>query len=247
MFATVRRAGELNEPKAMVCAEESALVDNAADEASDVARACVLSGEIRAPGTLFDVISFLAHASWWGELVVVDGDTMRSLFFDEGHIVGAESNATAERLGEVLCRHGALTAEQVVASSTRAEERNLRFGEAVVELGYMTSEKLFELMPRQVEDIVGGMGATERGQFVFLEGFDDRHLAFRQKRSADGLLLEALRRIDEKRIYRSCIPSDDHVPVRTDGPAPPEEFLRRVRGDRRQAKRRRGCGEHRPR
>ncbi len=202
--------------------DEKAHPDGAGEEGNG-ARPCVLSGEIRAAGMLFDIISFLAHASWWGELVVADGDTMRSLFFDEGHVVGAESNATSERLGEVLRREGVLTDEQAEASRARAAERNLRFGEAVIDLGFMKREALFELMPRQVDDIVGGMGGMESGQFVFLEGFDDRDLAFRQKRSADGLLLDALRRMDEKRHFKSCIPSDAHVPVRTINVPPPNE------------------------
>ena len=208
-------------PSVTSSADRGTEEEHAADH---VLRPCVLSGEIRAPGVLCDVISFLAHAAWWGELIVTSGETMRSLFFDEGHVVGAESNVADERLGEVLGRHAALTREQVDLSSARASERHLRFGEAVVELGFLTRERLFELMPKQVEDIFCGIGAIETGQFVFLDGFDDGVLSFRQKRSADGLLLDAIRRMDEKRCFASRIPSDEYVPVRrTDGPPPADD------------------------
>lgn len=190
----------------------------------DAVRACILSGEIRTPGVLWDVISFLAHAAWWGELVVVQGEATRSLYFDEGHVVGAESSAADERLGEVLCRHGALTREQVTRCGEHATDRDLRFGEAAVDLGFLTHKQLFELMPRQVEDIFFGLGASETGQFAFLEGFHDGDLSFRQKRSADGLLLDAIRRMDEKRCFASRVPSDDHIPVRaTDGLPPADD------------------------
>jgi hypothetical protein len=213
----------MSNPRKTSRTQERVVVEPVAARA-DVVRAALLSGEIREAGKLCDVISFLAHASWWGELVVFDGETIRSLYFDEGHIVGAESNAEAERLGAVLCRHGMLTHEQVETSRTRARERNLRFGEAVVELGYLGREQLFEAMPRQVEDIVLGIGTTEQARFEFFEGFDDRELAFRQRRSADALLLDALRRMDERKLFECCIPTDEHVPVRAfNVPPPPED------------------------
>lgn len=183
-------------------------------EVTETVRKCILLGEVTSSGALCDVISFLAHAAWWGELVVEHGDTTRSLFFDEGHVVAAQSTAASERLGAVLVECGALTAEQAEACAERAADRNLRFGEALVELGFIQREKLFALMSKQVQAIFAGMAAIESGQFFFFDGFDDAQLSFRQRHSVDALLLDAIRKMDETRYFRSRIPSDDHVPVR---------------------------------
>src|SRR6187431_2392520 len=39
-----------------------------------------LSGEVTAPGALCDVLALLAQTGWRGELVVLDGDDVRSVF-----------------------------------------------------------------------------------------------------------------------------------------------------------------------
>lgn len=185
-------------------------------------RACILTGEVRSTSALCDIISFLAHAGWWGELVVddCDGTTTRSLYFDEGHVVAAQSTAEVERLGAVLCRCDALTEEQALAASELAKDRGIRFGEAVVELELLSREKLFSLMRKQVESIFAGIVAVEHGKFLFYDGFDDADLSYRSKQSVDGLLLGAISKLDEERHFRGVVPSAHHVPVRGSN-APP--------------------------
>src|SRR5215207_6153114 len=60
-----------------------------------------LSGEITAPGTLCDVLALLGQTGWRGELVVEDAESLRSVFFDKGSVVGACTNVEAERIGSV--------------------------------------------------------------------------------------------------------------------------------------------------
>lgn len=183
---------------------------------SETERKCVLVGDVASAGALCDVLSFLAHAAWWGELVVEHTEGRRSLYFDEGYVVAARSTVESERLGAVLCRCGVLTQEQADACRERAGDRNLRFGEALVELGFVSREQLFTLMNEQVRAIFSGLAAVDSGRFCFFEGFDDADLSFRQKHGVDGLLLEAIREMDESPL-RSRIPDTDHVPVRAGG------------------------------
>src|SRR6187455_200980 len=70
-----------------------------------------LSGEVTAPGTLSDIMALVAHAGWRGELVVLDDDDARSIFFEQGNVVGATTNVEQERLGSVLYRFGAINEE----------------------------------------------------------------------------------------------------------------------------------------
>jgi hypothetical protein len=65
-------------------------------------RSLRLAGEIRAPGALCDVVAMIAQGSWGGELVVLDGETGRSIFFERGFVVGASTSVPSERLGEIL-------------------------------------------------------------------------------------------------------------------------------------------------
>src|SRR5262245_48988216 len=137
------------------------------------ARPCVLSGEIRSPGALCDIVGFVGHASWHGELLVMEPSSSRSLFFDQGHVVGAQSTVQNERLGEVLYRYGVLDREQVQRCSDATAAGGVRFGEAAVKFGYVTRERLFSVAARQIEEIFYGVLLVNGGMFYFLESYDE--------------------------------------------------------------------------
>jgi hypothetical protein len=187
------------------------------------ARACLLSGEIRSPGILCDVLSFIAHTGWRGEFQVQDLDdgTSRSIFFEDGSIVFAQSTAVNERLGEVLYRYGVLTREQVTACADASADGSLRFGEAAVKLKLLTRESVFNHMSQQTEEIVYGMLLSSRGMFYFVDEVDEAQLSWRQPLSIANLVREGIRRMHETRYFRARIPSEHHVPVRVPRRPPP--------------------------
>ena len=183
-------------------------------------RPCALAGQVRGAGALCDVLSFVGHAGWRGELVVRDGATGRAIFFDQGHVVGAQSDVVRERLGEVLFRYGILTREQVERCGDASADGSLRFGEAAVKLGLLAREKLFELMARQTEEIFYGLLLVADGMFYFLDGFDDAQLSSRHRLSVSALLRDGIRRMHEMRYFRARVPSEAHIPVRVAGRSP---------------------------
>lgn len=186
------------------------------------ARPCGLAGEITAGGRLCDVASFIGHSSWRGELVVLDDDDSRSIYFDHGQVVGAQSSAERERLGQVLFRYGVLTESQAHAVAEEAQRAGQRFGEAAVRLGLVTRERLFSLMARQIEETFYGMLLVSRGTFCFFDGFDEAVLSARQALSVGSLIRDGVRRMHETRYFRARIPSDRHIPARAPGRAAPE-------------------------
>jgi hypothetical protein len=186
-----------------------------------------LAGEITNPGAICDIVALIGQAGWKGELVVLDGTTTRSIFFERGHVVSASSTVENERLGEVLYRYGALTREQIAATA-QAVTAGERFGEAAVKAGYIAREKLFQLMGRQVEEIVYAVLLVGDGMFFFLDQYDDARVHTRQNLPVNGLLMEGVRRMDEMRYFRDRIPSDQHVPARVPGRDQPSEELSQV-------------------
>jgi hypothetical protein len=186
-----------------------------------------LAGEITSPGAICDIVALIGQAGWKGELAVQDGTTTRSIFFEQSHVVAANSTVEAERLGEVLYRYGALTKEQIAATA-RAVGGEVRFGEAAVKLGYITRERLFQLMGKQTEEIVYAVLLVGDGMFYFLDAFDDTRIMARQNLPVNALLMEGVRRMDEMRYFRDRIPSDQHVPARAAGRDPPSEGMMEV-------------------
>lgn len=185
-----------------------------------------LAGEITAAGAICDVFALIGQTGWKGELCILTGGSSRSLFFERSHVISAQSTVEGERLGEVLYRYGALTAEQI-AVAAKAVSSETRFGEAAVKLGFITRERLFQLMARQVEEIVFAVLLVGDGMFYFLDTYDEARLTARQNLQVNALLMEGVRRMDETRYFRDRIPSDQHVPARVPSrEPPPEEFTK---------------------
>src|SRR5690606_30478749 len=94
-----------------------------------------IAGEITGPGAMADVIALLAQVGWRGELVVQDSEHARSLFFEHGSIVGVQSDAGDELLGNIAYRFGAVGEEVLGDVLARSRRTGERFGAAAVAMG----------------------------------------------------------------------------------------------------------------
>ncbi|MGC4069332.1 MAG: hypothetical protein QM784_32725 [Polyangiaceae bacterium] len=183
-----------------------------------------LAGEVTHPGALCDIIAMLGQTGWRGELYVVERDVERSLFFDQGNILGVSTSAEDEHLGAVMYRFGAIAKEQYSAIMSRVRS-GARFGDAAVDLAVSSREQIYAHIRRQIEEVTFSALLVADGMYYFLDGFDDSRLASGQAMSANALLMDAVTRIDELRYFRAKVPTKAHVVVRTDNREPPPEEL----------------------
>lgn len=172
-----------------------------------------MAGEITAAGDMADVLALIGQLSARGELVVMEGEVARSVFFEHGNVVGVQTNAEEERIGMLLYKYGVIGEDQILPVLERARKGDL-FGRAAVELGLVGEEVIYKYLARQVEEVVFAVLAATDGAYCFLDGFDEARLASRQVVSATALLMNHLTRIDEIRHLRPWIPSADYVPLR---------------------------------
>ncbi|HYQ43076.1 MAG TPA: DUF4388 domain-containing protein, partial [Polyangiaceae bacterium] len=183
-----------------------------------------LAGEVAAPGTLCDILALVAQTGWRGELVVLSADQSRSIFFEQGNVVGAVTNVEEERLGAVLYRFGAISEEQH-AQITALTESGKRFGQAAIELGILKYDEIYAYIARQIEEVVFATMTVSDGTFFFLDGFDESRLVSRHTVSANALLMDGVTRMDELRYFRQKIPSTEHIPWRVENRGTPgDEF-----------------------
>lgn len=172
-----------------------------------------MAGEITATGGMTDVLALLGQSGMRGELVVMDGDITRSVFFEHGNIVGVQTNAEDERIGMLLYKYGVLTEEQILPLLEKARNGD-RFGMAAVELGLVSQDQIYKFLAHQVDEVVFAIIMATDGAYCFLEGFDEARLVSRQVINATALLMNHVTRIDEIRHFRPWIPSPEHVPLR---------------------------------
>jgi hypothetical protein len=183
-----------------------------------------LAGEITAPGTLTDIFSLMGQTGWRGELTVLDDDAVRSVFFENGSVVGTQTNVEAERIGMVLYKYGVITTEEHERIMARVGE-GVRYGAAAVEGGVVSQEQVFQYLRRQIDEVVYATLIVSDGTFFFLDGFDDKRLVAHHSVPASVLLMDAVTRMDEMRYFREKIPSSAHVPFRlTPSHAPTEDL-----------------------
>ncbi|MEZ4446697.1 MAG: DUF4388 domain-containing protein [Polyangiaceae bacterium] len=206
-----------------------------------------LAGEITRPAELCDVLAMLGHTRWRGELAVCATDGDRSIFMENGNVVGAATTIERERLGQVMWKFGALDAEahaQIMAQV----ERGARFGSAAVALGLVTREQVYDFVGKQIEAIVYGALALDDGTFFFLDGFDPDRLVSHHTFSASMLLMDGVTRLDEIKYFRQKVPSAAWVPALTEREgAPPARARAGARGRGRAAQRGRHRAPHRAR
>ncbi|MDX2054084.1 MAG: DUF4388 domain-containing protein [Polyangiaceae bacterium] len=185
-----------------------------------------LGGELTAPGSMCDILALLAQSGWRGELTVSDAleGAERSIFFDQGNIVGVATNVKEERLGAVIYHFGGLTLPQLQAIEARVEGGR-RFGEAAVELGFLEPEAVYQYIGKQVREVVFATLMVADGTFFFLDGFDDALVSSRHTASANSILMDGVTRLDELKYFRQKVPSHLHVPKPTSLMAQgPDEF-----------------------
>jgi hypothetical protein len=184
-----------------------------------------LAGELKAPGAICDIVSLIAQSNWKGELVILEEKKARSIYFDAGSIVGAQTNVPEERLGETLFRFGVVTREQLDEAVRKSAASGKRFGEAAIELEFVTLEELYPMMARQVEEVFYATLHVAEGMFYFFDKFDEKTLVRRHNLNAGGMLMEGARRMDEMMFFRERIPNENYVPTVKDTAKKPPDAL----------------------
>jgi hypothetical protein len=180
-----------------------------------------LAGEIGVPGAVCDVFVMLGQMGWRGQLVLSSEGATRTLFFDKGNVLGAQTSVEEERLGAVMYRYGVLTKADLarVAAHTK---HGARFGAVALELELISQRDVFRCLRHQVEEITFAAFAQASGTFCFLDGFDASKLVTHQVIAAQALLMDGVTRMDEIRYFRDKVPSAEYVPSRVaSAPAPP--------------------------
>ncbi len=111
-------------------------------------------------------IAWGARAS--GRLDVV-GDGTRALWFEDGAVVGAASNAAGERIDEVALRLGLLTRDQhrqVAGAVTGLATR--RAAVLLIDRGYLKPGELTGLVRARTEEVVFGVFAESHARFRWI-------------------------------------------------------------------------------
>lgn len=147
-----------------------------------------------------DVLSFFNMFRKTGILYLDLSDGNRQVFFQDGEIIFATSQRFEEDLGEILCELGKL--ERNVLTTIRSDmEEGATLSQVLVRKNIVAARDLWLATRHQVEAIVYNLFSSQDGGCYFVAQELERDDIVRLSMSTQNLIMEGLRRVDERALY----------------------------------------------
>jgi hypothetical protein len=145
-----------------------------------------------------NVFQLLHLAEATGKLVLVGPAHKARVYFHQGNLIYARTDARMERLGEYLVRRGILTPTQLEGAKMKAELTKFRrIGAILVESGSLSEDQLKAAVQDQIKEVVYQLVGMTEGTFAFYSQIFPENEDILLDVSLDYLMLEGLRKLDE--------------------------------------------------
>lgn len=162
--------------------------------------------------SLPDVLQLLSLGRKSGCLSITDRSSLGYIFFDHGRICYATVVNRRDRLGDILCKSGRITQEQLEqAIGLQDRDRDKKLGEILVENGAISRAELEHFIRIQIEEAVYFLFTWRRGSFTFESDVQPHRQDFLVSIDPEALLLEGARRVDEWSLIEKKIPAFDII------------------------------------
>lgn len=163
-----------------------------------------LQGQIEEMG-LGAVIQTLSLNRYRGTLRIESEEAGNQFFFiSEGEIVLVRQvQRDPVRLGDLLVRAGRVTHVQLEEALQRQKQVGKRLGEVLVDMGLVTADDIDKVIRGKFEEEFLDLFLLDRGRFEFIFGLTPEALFAPEEKleritlNTSGLMLEAMRRLDE--------------------------------------------------
>lgn len=169
----------------------------------------ILEGDLSAI-QLPDLFSFVAMIRATGKLSLRQVQLEKTVFWKDGEIVFASSNAPEETLGRFLLNQGKITQQQFEESKARLQP-GMRHGKLLVQLGYISPKDLWWGVKNQVMEILYGLFTWKSGTFHFYESMIDFQEKITLSLATTSLIMEGIRRMDEGARIKEKIKSPEMI------------------------------------
>ena len=164
---------------------------------------------------IVDLLSFFNMFRKSGLLHFTLSGGNKALYFQNGEIVLATSTFPEEDIGETLYSLGKFDRE-ILQGARQFANGEVPLGKILVDQGVITSKDLWAATKNQVETIVYNLFAFQEGSFVFIDMQLDDDKVVSLSMNTQNLIMEGLRRVDERAVYMQKVKSLDAIPVATD-------------------------------
>lgn len=162
--------------------------------------------------TVTDLLSFCNMFRKNGSLLFTLKGGSKELFFVEGEIVFASSTFPHEAMPEVLYDLGKIN-QATLKRIKEVGSSAVPVGKLLVEKEIITPKDLWLATRQQTEAVVCSLFTFQSGSFCMRERTVEEEKIVRLSMNTQNLIMEGLRRVDERALYMREIPSMEAVPV----------------------------------
>ena len=158
--------------------------------------------------TLPEIFQLIASGRKSGTLGIQRDDSIVMVYFKEGDVIYGYGPRQTYHLGQLLRNKGVITETQLdKAIKVQAKNNNSkRLGEILITLQYIDRADLEGVVKNQVQELLYSLLAWENGSFKFYEGQFPTDEEITVKISVENIILEGLRRVDEKNMVMQTLP-----------------------------------------
>ncbi len=145
-----------------------------------------------------NIFQLLHLAQATGKLVLIGSGQRARVYFHQGRLIYARTDARTERLGDYLVRTGVLDRSQLEGAKMKAGlSEGKRIGAILVEVGSISEEQLKDAVRSQIQEVVFQLVSIEEGTFAFYSQIYPENEDILLDVSLDYLMIEGLRKLDE--------------------------------------------------
>jgi len=158
--------------------------------------------------TLPEIFQLIASGRKSGTLGIQRDDSIVMVYFKEGDVIYGYGPRQTYHLGQLLRDKGVINETQLdKAIKVQAKtENSKRLGEILIAHQYIDRADLEAVVKNQVQELLYSLLAWETGSFKFYEGQFPTDEEITVKLSVENIILEGLRRIDEKNMVTQTFP-----------------------------------------
>ena len=155
-----------------------------------------------------DLLQFLAAGGKTGRLKFDRGKIVKEIYFENGIIVGSNSNDPKEYLGQLLIHYGKLDESQLKAALEIQRQSGGRLGEILVSTKVLPQADVLEILRIRTQDVIYDLFLWEDAHFELHDDEPPPDYFIRIELQPTKVIMDGVYRIDEWKRYRTLIPSD---------------------------------------
>ena len=156
--------------------------------------------------SLPELLGTISRSKETGILNFHDAGRWKAIYFKEGRIIYAMSNAQDDRLGEFLLKTGKVTVRQFLEAS-KLIQPDKKLGAVLVDQGIISPDDLFVAIHRHAEAVVYSLFDWARGEYEFVIKDLSAEGPMVLDLDSSNVIVEGIRRLkDYTRIYAGVGP-----------------------------------------